>query len=76
MDSLDHESTWLLGHTQNITFGRLWEDEGDLYVDAVLHVGCRSSRGKATAPGASCTASAGRLPWAPDASRPAAAPGR
>lgn len=39
--SLDHESTWLLGHTQHITFLDLWEGEGDLYVDAVLHVPCR-----------------------------------
>lgn len=39
--SLDHEATWLLGHTQQITFGDLWEGEGDLYVDAVLHVPCR-----------------------------------
>lgn len=39
--SLDHESTWLLGHTQHITFGELWEDEGELYVQAVLHVPCR-----------------------------------
>jgi hypothetical protein len=39
--SLDHESTWLLGHTRNITFGRLWEGEGDLYVEAKLHVACR-----------------------------------
>ena len=30
--SLDHESTWLLGHTEQITFSELWEDEGDLYV--------------------------------------------
>ena len=40
-ESLDHESTWLLGHTQHITFGDLWQDEDDLYVDAVLHVPCR-----------------------------------
>ncbi len=39
--SLDHEATWLLGHTERITFGELWESEGDLYVDAVLHIGCR-----------------------------------
>jgi hypothetical protein len=39
--SLDHESTWLLGHTQRITFFDLWEDEGELYVDAMLHVSCR-----------------------------------
>ena len=42
--SLDHEATWLLGHTRQISFGDLWEDEGDLYVDAVLHVGCRFLR--------------------------------
>jgi hypothetical protein len=39
--SLDHEATWLIGHTQHITFFGLWEDEGELYVDAVLHVPCR-----------------------------------
>jgi hypothetical protein len=39
--SLDHEATWLLGHTQHIDFLELWEGEGDLYVEAVLHVPCR-----------------------------------
>jgi hypothetical protein len=39
--SLDHEATWLIGHTQHITFYDLWEDEGELYVDAMLHVPCR-----------------------------------
>jgi hypothetical protein len=39
--SLDHEATWLLGHVQHITFSELWEDEGELYVDATLHVPCR-----------------------------------
>ena len=39
--SLDHEATWLLGHTSQITFLELWEDEGDLYVEATLHVPCR-----------------------------------
>lgn len=39
--SLDHEATWLLGHTERITFEALWADEGDLYADAVLHVPCR-----------------------------------
>jgi hypothetical protein len=39
--SLDHEATWLLGHTRQISFGQIWEGEGDLYVDAVLHVPCR-----------------------------------
>jgi hypothetical protein len=40
-ESLDHETTWLIGHTQHITFSDIWEDEGELYVDAVLHVPCR-----------------------------------
>ncbi|HET8634932.1 MAG TPA: hypothetical protein VFL88_12360 [Gemmatimonadales bacterium] len=40
-ESLDHEATWLLGHTGNITFLRLWEGDGDLYADATLHVGCK-----------------------------------
>jgi hypothetical protein len=43
-DSLDHEATWLLGHTQHIDFLELWEGEGDLYVEAVLHVPCRYLR--------------------------------
>ena len=30
--SLDHEATWLLGHTERIDFLELWEGEGDLYV--------------------------------------------
>jgi hypothetical protein len=42
--SLDHEATWLIGHTQNISFYDLWEDEGELYVDAMLHVSCRYLR--------------------------------
>ncbi|HET9725540.1 MAG TPA: hypothetical protein VFP28_01410 [Gemmatimonadales bacterium] len=40
-ESLDHEATWLLGHTEQIDFLELWEGEGDLYVEAVLHVPCR-----------------------------------
>ena len=39
--SLDHEATWLLGHTEQITFGDLRADEGELYADAVLHAPCR-----------------------------------
>lgn len=37
----DHEATWLLGHTQRVSFGELWSDDKDLFVDAVLHVPCR-----------------------------------
>lgn len=39
--SLDHEATWLLGHTGCITFEDLWAGDDDLYADAVLHVPCR-----------------------------------
>src|SRR5215208_2147096 len=39
--SLDHEATWLLGHTDRIDFLELWEGEGDLYVEAVLHAPCK-----------------------------------
>lgn len=45
--SLDHEATWLLGHTERITFGEVWEGDGDLYVDATLHVACRYLRTEA-----------------------------
>jgi hypothetical protein len=60
VDSLDHESTWLLGHTQNITFGELWVDEGELYVEAVLHVSCRFL--KREGEGARCAAYGYRTP--------------
>lgn len=40
-ESLDHEATWLLGHTRQIDFLELWEGDGDLYVEAVLQVPCR-----------------------------------
>ncbi|HEY8256763.1 MAG TPA: hypothetical protein VIG08_03840 [Gemmatimonadales bacterium] len=39
--SLDHEATWLLGHTGRITFHELWDAENDLYVEATLHLPCR-----------------------------------
>jgi hypothetical protein len=42
--SLDHEATWLLGHTERIDFLELWDGDGDLYVEAVLHVPCRYLR--------------------------------
>jgi hypothetical protein len=40
-NSLDHEATWLLGHTQLVDFHRLHDREGDLVVEATLHVPCR-----------------------------------
>jgi hypothetical protein len=58
--SLDHESTWLLGHTQHITFLELWESEGDLYVEAVVLVPCRFLQTEGGA--ARCTAWGYRAP--------------
>jgi hypothetical protein len=58
--SLDHEATWLLGHTQHITFSEIWEDEGELYVDATLHVTCRYLRQEGAF--AQCTAHGFRGP--------------
>ena len=43
-DSLDHEATWLLGHTDRIDFGRLHARQGELLVDARLHVSCKHFR--------------------------------
>jgi hypothetical protein len=40
----DHEGTWLLGHTERITFRRLWRHRGDLFARAVLHVPCKHLR--------------------------------
>jgi hypothetical protein len=42
--SLDHEATWLLGHTERADFGEPWDDGEDLFVEAVLHVPCRYLR--------------------------------
>ena len=38
---LDHEATWLLGHTERMEFARLWDDGDDLYADVVIHVPCK-----------------------------------
>lgn len=40
-DSADHEATWLLGHTERISFGRLERRGGFLQVRARLSVPCR-----------------------------------
>jgi hypothetical protein len=37
----DHEGTWLLGHTERLSFGRLWKHDGDLFVRATIHVPCK-----------------------------------
>lgn len=37
----DHEATWLLGHTQRITFGPIWLHDRDLFARATLHVPCK-----------------------------------
>src|SRR5512143_156129 len=40
-ESLDHEATWLLGHTAQISFGLPRAEGKYLLVDSQLHVRCR-----------------------------------
>ncbi len=40
-DPLDHEATWLLGHTERVSWGRLTVRDDQLYVDAAIHVPCK-----------------------------------
>jgi hypothetical protein len=71
----DHESTWLMGHTERITFlSDLWEDEDDLYVAAQLHVPCRFLA--EAGPGHPASCSAHGFTGAPPARRPEIAPRR
>lgn len=37
----DHDATWLLGHTERIEFGPIFEREGELWCKARIHVACR-----------------------------------
>src|SRR6478752_3933351 len=39
--SLDHEGTWLLGHTEQIDIGTPRRVGNDLLVDATLHLRCK-----------------------------------
>jgi hypothetical protein len=43
-ESLDHEATWLLGHTERLAFRNLRREGADLLVDALLRVRCRHLR--------------------------------
>ncbi len=73
--SADHESTWLMGHTERITFrSDLWEDENDLYVAADLQVPCRFLAEAAEGQPARCTAHG--FTGAPAPARPEPAPRR
>lgn len=69
--STDHEATWLLGHTERLTFGTLWNDGRHLYAPAVLAVPCRHYRSDRT--GSRCTAhgyKAGPEPASPPVPQP------
>ena len=67
-DSLDHESTWLLGHTDRISFGHPRTQGKDLVVDAVLHVRCRYLKPGDTTGSARCGAH-GHIGAMPELSR-------
>lgn len=56
MESLDHEATWLLGHTDRISFSTIHPDNKSLLVDAVLHVRCRHLKEGAESGSARCAA--------------------
>lgn len=55
-ESLDHESTWLLGHTQQISFSGPKALGTDLVVDSVLHVRCRHLKAGDTPGSGRCAA--------------------
>lgn len=61
-ESLDHEATWLLGHTERVDFGSFQEVAGELRVEARLHIPCKYL--KETGAGARCEALGhkGRMP--------------
>ncbi len=68
-ESLDHEATWLLGHTARVDFGRLHTRKGELLVDVRLHVPCKHL--KEEGPRARCQALGFQGPPPPRARRPA-----
>jgi hypothetical protein len=71
-DSLDHEATWLLGHTETISFGDLQPEGRNLLVPAVLHISCRHLRAEPSGE-AECRAHGFRGPTpAPGAPAPVA----
>lgn len=48
LESTDHEATWLLGHTERLTFGDVWSDGRHLYAHAEMAVPCKHLRADAT----------------------------
>ena len=72
-DSADHEATWLLGHTERISFlGDLQQDQDELFIEAQLHVPCRFLRADG-AGGGRCGAhgySRASAPRGPDPAEP------
>lgn len=52
----DHDATWLLGHTERIDFGAMFERDGELWCDARIHVPCRFLRTGPDGRSASCAA--------------------
>jgi hypothetical protein len=76
--SADHEATWLLGHTERITFlGDLRRDGNDLFHEAVLQVPCRHLHrdGETETCAAHGYTRRARGPIGPDPAEPRAFPG-
>ncbi|MEO8029439.1 MAG: hypothetical protein ABI765_01255 [Gemmatimonadota bacterium] len=53
LDSTDHEATWLLGHTERLSFGPVWNDGRHLYAPVELAIPCKHLRSDAS--GSRCT---------------------
>lgn len=51
----DHDATWLLGHTERIDFGPLFERDGELWCRARIHIPCRFLAGGDVAGTSRCT---------------------
>src|SRR4026209_1125894 len=71
--SADHEATWLVGHTERITFlGDLERDGSDLYSVAELQVPCRflGADGRGGASWGAQGSSRAAAPRAPDPAEP------
>ncbi len=62
VDALDHTATWLLGHTETMTFRNLRRDQDDLLVDVVIRVPCKHLKEDGTRASCKALGFSGRTP--------------
>lgn len=65
----DALATWLTGHTERISFGEPYPNDGRLVVDATIYVPCKYLRADRTGSAASCAAHGYRGPMPPAPAR-------